>query len=382
VQFCRTAVPDTVRSISVRKPFIYISTVSKSFMSYTFYDNDGYVDIGAAESNAHALPAIEKFFADTQARPTTTHVVVPIINNGQTSSPGLPQSSMTPKETQVVIVTDLTGGVTVLAHPTEPPERGVHRISRVPIVHGTLPHFISRLSQPFTPPLFLQPSSTYRRPLTHNGTLLHPDAVQSHVVARPILASSPSGSLTLIKLVDRDAALLLKFLLNLSNHHGRGQAVVKGLVSPSRVIVTPLNPLFASTTQQQNWPDDMLLNGNILSQFCGSDGKKRLHAMLEARTWEEEMGPEESERADRVGNDVKGRVDLFLELLEAVLGEKQDLQTESNLNTDDTMEDKDFDGSDVDMKDLEDVSEISGRKVKMAIERCCIWLEGMLADVF
>jgi hypothetical protein len=350
-------------------------------MSYTFYDNDGYVDTSAAESNAHTLPTIEKFFADTQARPTTTHVIVPI-NNGQTSSPNLPQSSAIPKETQVVIVTDLTGGVTVLAHPTEPPERGVHRISRAPIIHGTLPHFVSRLSQPFTPPLFLQPSSTYRRPSTHNETLLHPDAVQSHIVAQSILASSPSGSLTLIKLVDRGAAILLKFLLNLSNRHGLGQTVAKGLISPNRVIVTPLNPLFASTTQQQNWPDDMLLNGDILSRFCGSDGKNRLHAMLEARTWEEEMGSEESERAERVGNDVKGRVDLFLELLEAVLGKEQDLQTEGNLNTDDTMEDEDPDGSDVDMKDLEDVSEISGRKVKMAIERCCIWLEGMLADVF
>jgi hypothetical protein len=190
-----------------------------------------------------------------------------------------------------------------------------------------------------------------------------------------------------MKLVDREAALLLKFLSNLLSHHALGLAVVTGRASPNKALpVMSLHPLFASTTtqHQNNWPDDMLIDGDTLRQFCGKEGRERLQALLEAWTWEEGVGRNEGERAGRVGNDVKGRVDLFMELVGGVLGEaiQGRIEIDSGDDEDGAMEDEYHDGDDVEMDGVEYEGEIPGLNVKLAVERCCVWLEGTLRDVF
>jgi hypothetical protein len=332
-------------------------------------------DVPSYYDDQDSTQGIEKLFGDIQARQTSTHLVIDISDKKDVSS-----TFENTTINRVVLIADVTGGLTVLSHPTQNESNRTYRISHSPIVQTTLSRFLSRLSlAPVRPSFLVSHISPYRPSRSRIWPLANllesPPLFASNAFVGPdILGSSPSGAMMHLRLLTRKAAELLKFLENLvywATVNGEGP----GRRSVQSISIDPMRRVSAGQSQPGYWPDNMAVNGDKLVKFTVDGGIEALKEMLDIHDWEEGLGMDEKFHAQRIGNDVVGRISRFITLVDSVLGPHELNSGEGH--EDDTIEDVDnmeSEGIDVPSQKLRD-------KMAVASERCVLWLGEVLIDV-
>jgi hypothetical protein len=290
--------------------------VSKSFHAYILKREEG-----LAEDGTEHPTEIKTFFGDGVARNAIAHLGVSIpTSDSQTLDNTIPDStSKTPNEQKLMFITDRSGSLAVLPHPTT----ATHNSGIQPLLQTTLPQSITRLAHaPVRPPW-------------------HANTNTPGILASNIIGTTVDGTVYSLAILDQSSRILLKFLENLVLWDRVG-VLVRGKRNDSMgmVIIDPEPEAWRAQTQSPTasfsfgapgWSQqspgsrsarggkalystagNYCVNADRLESFLLPGGSKQLLELLQRSGWDSEVDL-------RVGNDVETRQQRFMELCEKAL---------------------------------------------------------------
>ena len=356
--YARIELPDAARHVSAEPPYIYTTTVSKSFHVYCdvwrnpYFNQDDVENVLEIDGTEPPL-VLKPFFGDGMARNSITHLTVPIplVKSHEHDGMSLASISESPVKQKLLLITDRSATLAVLPHPTTTS----HQTGVQPLLQTTLPQCITRLAHaPVRPPWLSSIKS-------------------SGVLASNIIGTTVDGTVYSLTILDQPSRVLLKFLENLVLWHregilvrtgrseGKGASIIdpemetwKARVTSSRAVFAfgggtamPHDPGFGRSSTGHGSPGsagDYCINADRLQQFVLPGGTELLLQWLLQSDWEHET-------LIRVGNDVETRCKRFIELCDDVIPSDHG------------------------------ESESSGReRLERAVGRCILWLRNVAGD--
>jgi hypothetical protein len=274
----RVHLPDTVRHLSVRAPYIYASTEEKSLSVYKVEEQDGTF-------------TIQKFFGDQYNRPTISHAIVDL-------PPGFQRHGEL--EQRLILLTDLNSRLTVLEQPSS--KGFVNAVA--PVLETKLPRMLSRID-----------GTAFRPPWRQNSTSrMFPD----------ILGTSPSGALVHMRILPEVPAKLVAFICRLSDYTKQAEeSRKKTWMNPMPICVNPDRPRYYRPENEfgSNQEFDLELSHNLVSDgdkimplLLAEHAETELMKMIIQPAWETALH-DLKYKPETVGNDENGRRIIFVDLV-------------------------------------------------------------------